>query len=137
MSKKKVIYNIQYGGYGLSKLAAIWLAGRGLEEAIRYLAEDTKEGLVGEFDFYANSLSRHSSLLVECVEALGEKSFGAYASLKIAEVEDLYRIDEYDGCESVIEPKDVAYVSAINDPEVRPREDWDWEHREKLREESK
>lgn len=134
---KKVVYNTQYGGYSLSKLAAIWLAGRGLEEAIRYLAEDTHEGPTGDFDFSANSLARHSSLLVECVDTLGEKSFGAYSSLKIAEVEDLYRIEEYDGAESVIEPKDVAYVSAINDPEVRSREDWDWEYREKLREESK
>lgn len=44
---------------------------------------------------------RHDPVLVQVVEELGEKANGPHASLEIEEVDGPYRIDEYDGFESV------------------------------------
>ena len=42
-------------------------------------------------------------MLVQVVEQLGEAASGRYAELKIAESDsNMYRIDEYDGNESVL-----------------------------------
>lgn len=46
-------------------------------------------------------VDRHDPALVQVVEELGDKANGNYAKLRIAEVSGPYRIDEYDGFESV------------------------------------
>lgn len=51
--------------------------------------------------WYYNDVSRHDPVLVQVVEELGDKANGMCAELAIAEVYDSYRIDEYDGFESV------------------------------------
>lgn len=50
---------------------------------------------------------RHDPILIQVIEELGDRANGECAKLKIVEVESgtLYRIDEYDGMESV-ETKD-------------------------------
>lgn len=112
---KRVVYNAVHGGFSLSKLAAMWLAGRGHEESVVFLAGKSEDW--GE-NFYPRTLARHSMLLVECVEVLGKKASGPFSDLKIAEVEDLYVIDEYDGLESVVQPSGMKWISAVNDPEA-------------------
>lgn len=49
------------------------------------------------------NLERHDPVLIQVIEELGDKANGRYAKLKIEDVESgtLYRIDEYDGMESV------------------------------------
>ena len=69
--------------------------------------------------YYPYTLERHSSLLVECVETLGEKANGDFSKLKITDVEDLYIIEDYDGLESVVVPDTIKWRSAISDSEVR------------------
>lgn len=49
-------------------------------------------------------LKRHDPVLVEIVETLGDDASGSCARLRVKEIEGtIYRIDEYDGYESVIE----------------------------------
>lgn len=51
-----------------------------------------------------DELKRHDPTLVEIVETLGDDASGSCARLRIKEIEGaVYRIDEYDGYESVIE----------------------------------
>lgn len=57
------------------------------------------------------SISRHDPVLVQVVEELGEKANGLCANLKIAEVDGLYRIDEYDGFESVKTPDTYDWIT--------------------------
>lgn len=86
----KVVYNACYGGFSLSKEAAEMLAAEGVESA---------------------DMARHDPRLVKVVEALGDKANGRYAKLRIAEVEGPYRIDEYDGSESVETPDSYEWVT--------------------------
>jgi hypothetical protein len=88
----KVVYNACYGGFGLSDVAKA-----------RY-AE-----LTGSFPDYG--LSRHDAALVQVVEELGEAASDFGGKLMIEEIQgSLYRIDEYDGYESVQVPDDVDWV---------------------------
>src|SRR6266853_2252083 len=87
-SPLKVVYNATYGEYKLS------------EEALKML--DNNE-----------NLERHHPKLVEVVEKLVDKASGdccGYDTAKLA-IHELsgikYYIEEYDGLETVIEPKDM------------------------------
>ena len=51
--------------------------------------------------WYYNNVDRHDPALVQVVEELGDKANGECAKLRIDEVDGPYRIDEYDGNESV------------------------------------
>jgi len=51
--------------------------------------------------WYYNDVDRHDPALVQVVEELGDKANGICAKLRIDEVYGPYRIDEYDGNESV------------------------------------
>ena len=57
-----------------------------------------------EQTWYNRNVCRHDPALIQVVEELGEKANGDCAKLAIAEVNGLYRIDEYDGNESVVAP---------------------------------
>lgn len=92
MNKYKVIYNACFGGFGLSDKAL---------SLGRQLSGDPNWG---------DSVARHDPTLVSVVEQLGKEASGNYAALQIAEVSGPYRIDEYDGAESVTEPSDYTYI---------------------------
>lgn len=64
-----------------------------------------------EQTWYYGSISRHDPVLVQVVEELGEKANGRYANLQIAEVDGPYRIDEYDGFESVETPNTYDWIT--------------------------
>jgi hypothetical protein len=55
---------------------------------------------------------RHHPILVQVVEELGEKADGMCAKLAIEEVEGLYRIDDYDGNETVVTPDGYNWENA-------------------------
>jgi hypothetical protein len=82
----KVVINVQFGGFGLSTEALEWLKARGL-------------------DMPEYKIPRDHELLVECVEVLGERADGAYATLRVVEIPEhvIWEIEEYDGNESVVE----------------------------------
>jgi hypothetical protein len=64
-----------------------------------------------EQTWYDHKVSRHNPILVQVVEELGDKANGSYAKLAIAEVSGPYRIDEYDGFESVVEPDGYDWIT--------------------------
>jgi hypothetical protein len=64
-----------------------------------------------EQTWYDRNVSRHDPILVQVVEELGEKASGDCAKLAIAEVSGPYRIDEYDGSESVKQPDGYDWIT--------------------------
>ena len=85
----KIVVNVCWGGYGLSK------------EAYDFLGEDWDNyGFLYDKD-------RANPKLVECVEKLGSKANGSMSELKIVEIPDgiEYEINDYDGIEQIIEPR--------------------------------
>lgn len=92
MKTYEVVYNGDYGGFSLSK------------EAIKMLKE-----LGWKDDEYEPV--RHDPKLVQVVKKLGDKAGGSYACLQVAVLSgNKYRIDEYDGTESVIEPNEEEWT---------------------------
>jgi hypothetical protein len=133
-AKKKIVINDCYGGFGISPEAALWLFERGMKgitckvskyygknnpyfqkdisEWRKYLL-DKSQGSFGIVVFSPDEQlvintspeKRDDPLLIECVETLGKKAFGAFSELKIvkipANVE--WKIEEYDGREWIAE----------------------------------
>jgi hypothetical protein len=64
-----------------------------------------------EQTWYDHNVDRHDPILVQVVEELGEEADGDYAKLAIAEVSGPYRIDEYDGYESVQQPDGYDWIT--------------------------
>jgi len=92
----KVVYNACYGGFSFS------------EEACARLVE---LGVKGADTYRSGGVCRHDPLVIQVVEELGDKANGPYARLAITEIQgDRYRIDEYDGSESVQEPDDLDWI---------------------------
>jgi hypothetical protein len=90
MNTRKVVINICFGGFSLSR-AALELYAK-------------KKGVnLKAVDVY--SIKRDDTDLVVVVEELGAKANGTFAELKIVEIpEDVnWEIDEYDGTECVAE----------------------------------
>jgi hypothetical protein len=125
----KVVYNACYGGFSLSKEACqrywdikgqqvwiedtrwgftVWLVPpeERLEErewSSRTMDERTAYNLAySKQTWYNRDVDRHDPVLVQVVEELGKKANGDFAELAIDEVHGPYRIDEYDGNESVM-----------------------------------
>lgn len=103
----KVVYNACYGGFSLSAEARDWLIARKWA-----FADSLPEPYNGSV--YAHDLPRHDPVLVECVEALGDRAGGQCANLAIATVDRAYEITEYDGYETVHE----RHVDGYSDEDV-------------------
>ena len=134
----KVVYNACYGGFGLSKEACqrywdikgqsiwfedalwgftVWLvppeerleerewSSVTMDEHIAYNLAYSKQ------TWYNRNVDRHDPVLVQVVEELGDKANGEYAKLRIEEVYGSYRIDEYDGNESVMTSGDYNWIT--------------------------
>lgn len=94
----KVVYNACYGGFSLSNAAARSLNKRKGADVV-----DVKYGVYNG--------PRHDVDLVAVVESLGAAASGRFSNLCIKDISGaLYRIDEYDGYESVQEPDDIGWV---------------------------
>jgi len=123
----KIVYNACFGGFGLSHEAVMRYAEiKGItlyvneqkwggnayatvpwDEYDRIHAECKKERnylRANELYFSYNDIERTDPALVQVVEELGDAANGAHAKLRIKELSPgtLYRIDEYDGSESVM-----------------------------------
>ena len=137
----KVVYNACYGGFGLSKEAikryweikgqqvwieddqwgfTVWLVPP--EERLK--PKNTEEFYAMSFServaynqacsaqtWYYSNVNRHDPILVQVVEELGDKANAEYAKLRIAQVSGPYRIDEYDGFESVETPNSYDWIT--------------------------
>jgi hypothetical protein len=111
MTKYKVVVNGCYGGFGVSEQGAMWLLANGADPAKVTINRADYEG--GYVYVYV-SLERHDPLLVRMVITLGsDASSGRHAQLYVHQMDQpLYRIDEYDGSESVEEPHQVYWEDA-------------------------
>ena len=109
---RKVVYNSTFGGYALTQEAV--LLGRKLSNNPNWgelvlKGEKYPNGTINEWADEVfpddNILPRHDPILVQVVETLGK-----VGDLAITEVKHKYRIHEYDGAETVIEPEDDVYI---------------------------
>ena len=92
----KVVYNACFGGFDLSDKAVTRLKELGSTIDSTYLPW---------------GFPRHDPLLVQVVEELKAEANTWASKLCIKEVSGPYRIDEYDGIETVYEPGDYAWVT--------------------------
>jgi hypothetical protein len=103
----KIVYNLCFGGFGISREAV--LRGRELSGDPRWggllKGEAYVDGSVCDHDYNSlgSELERTDPTLVRVVEELGDKANGMGADLRIADLPPgtPYRIDEYDGRERV------------------------------------
>jgi hypothetical protein len=97
----KVVYNSDYGGFGLSAKALAELSALKEAKGEKFDMDDYRYG----------GLPRHDPDLVAVVEKLGEEASGRFAYLRVKELKGKrYRIDEYDGSETVREPDDYEWI---------------------------
>lgn len=92
----KIVYNACYGGFSLS------------DAAIERYAE------IKGITIYDRAIERNDPALVQVVEELGDKANGSCTELFITDIPagTLYRIDEYDGLESVMTIDDYEWKVA-------------------------
>jgi hypothetical protein len=128
----KIVYNACFGGFGLSREAVLRYAeikgvtvyhrpdGFGMshyylcpQEEYERLRKEEEESTTTGWRRYARSnalyfspsdIARNDPALVQVVEELDDKASGSYSKLRIKELEagTMYRIDEYDGSETVV-----------------------------------
>lgn len=119
MTERKVVYNACFGGYSLSNEAVMrYLEIKGItiypeKSDWGYWAYwyDSPETRIEDSESYfePDEIERHDPILVQVVEELGAKAAGDFAKLRIKTVNGPYRIDEYDGLESVMTPEDYSW----------------------------
>jgi hypothetical protein len=136
----KVVYNACYGGFGLSREACerywelqgkevwiedgdfmgmftVWLVSpeeRVVQKDWRSMTQDERIDFHQRYSkqtWYHRGVDRHDPILVQVVEELGEKANGECAKLAIDEISGPYRIDEYDGFESVKTPGGYDWIT--------------------------
>lgn len=106
----KVVYNACFGGFSLSYKAVERLAELGYFKAIEEIKNGRRDDFLSDhYTFY--DLPRHDRRLVQVVEELGNEANGICARLKVLEITShMYRIDEYDGNESVQTPDTIDWI---------------------------
>ena len=105
----KVAYNKCYGGFSLS------------DKAVSMLNE--MKGLEGEDKLSTHSYGypdnskghyRHDPDLIRVIEQLGQDASGNCSDIAIRQIDGVrYIIDEYDGIETVLEPKDIDWIIGL------------------------
>lgn len=133
----KIVYNNCYGGFGLSEKAVFRYAElKGIKlykseinslVTLYYTVPEKEFREIYNEDLLRNDFTRSNQLvfsdrgierddpiLVQVVEELGDDASGYCARLAIAEIPagTLYRIDEYDGSESVMTNEDYEWKVA-------------------------
>jgi hypothetical protein len=101
----KVVVNRCYGGFGLSLAACVMAEVKGLK--IDWYDCNVLSRAKGVYRG-----SRHDPRLIAVIEELGiEASTGEYAQLEIIELKgNSYRIEEYDGVETLHEPHSMPWT---------------------------
>lgn len=128
-----VVYNDCFGGFGLSdeaiiryhELKGVQIYNIKTEFLSYFFYEDLNGRSIAQMQeddaeqFYCWELDRHDPILVQVVQELGEKANGDYANLAIQQISgNRYRIDEYDGQETVIEPNDIDWIVVGENPDI-------------------
>lgn len=118
--KHKVAYNGCYGGFGLSKEAVLLareLSGDPQWAGIKIKGDKFGSQPDAPVWNHENPTSpdsgfpRHDPVLIKVIEELGKRADGGSAFLCIEEIEgNKYRIDEYDGNETVVVPNEEEWT---------------------------
>jgi hypothetical protein len=111
----KVVYNSCYGGFSLSReaiLRAREISGDPKWGGSKIKGDEWSPGKPVDRDYgFIDGIQRHDPVLVQVVEELGSKASGGLSNLKIEDISGtVYRIDEYDGNESVETPPDMEWT---------------------------
>jgi hypothetical protein len=136
----KVVYNACYGGFNLSREACkrywelqgkeVWIENGDFMDMFTVWLVPSEERLTKPEPWYSapieeriaynkkhseqtwsdHNITRHDPILVQVVEELGDKANGMCAKLAIEEVSGPYRIDEYDGYETVKQPDGYDWI---------------------------
>ena len=109
----KIVYNACFGGFGLSQAAMRRYAeikGLSVGEEHGYGYIVTAEGKRMSDD----DIRRDDPVLVQVVEELGERANTRFSELRIVDLPagTKYRIDEYDGNESIETEEDIRWSVA-------------------------
>ena len=107
----KVAYNGCDGGFCLSREAVILarkLSGNDGWGGVTIKGDVYEDGRICDSDYGSiHGISRDNEFLISVIETLKDKASGFCAELRIDEIPDgaEYDIDEYDGYESVLPPR--------------------------------
>lgn len=124
-SPTKVAINKCYGGFGVSKKAAVKI----MDRVIKRIGYNPLSKLK-EFENNINSednkahfinwyLQRHDPALIEVIEEMGEAANGPCAKLEIEEINSkCYKIEKYDGYENIKLPIDDEW-NFVNDLSIK------------------
>ena len=116
----KIVYNACFGGFGLSPVAL----KRYAELTELSYSEEVYEGTMPKFfasmhdkngEYVSErDLSRNDPVLIQVVEELGKNANSRFSDLRIKELPagTKYRIDEYDGNESIMTVDDYEWSVA-------------------------
>ena len=116
----KIVYNACFGGFGLSPVAL----KRYAELADLSYSEEVYEGAMTKFfasmhdkdgEYVSErDLPRTDPILIQVVEELGKNANSRFSDLRIIELPagTKYRIDEYDGSESIMTVNDYEWSVA-------------------------
>ena len=100
----KVVINVCYGGFSLSR------------EASNLMNQLYGTEIDPEYGFL-DGIPRHHKGLVGIVEILGSSAAsGSCSRLVVVEIKsNMYRIEEYDGYESIVQPDDYQHWEIIKE----------------------
>jgi hypothetical protein len=110
----EVAFNACYGGFSLSRAAV--LLGRELSGDNKWGGACIKEDVYADGsrvdrDYGFVDLPRHDPILVAVIRKLSGDASAVCADIQIATIDgDRYRINEYDGNESVETPESIDWV---------------------------
>ncbi len=103
----EICINTDYGGFGLSKKAY---------ERYQELGGTLEDHELRQVE------NRGNSLLIQVVKELGDKAAGDFADLLIVDIPGVeYKIDEYDGMETINYPEANQYWHLVDTPEARDK----------------
>lgn len=113
----KIAFNGCYGGFSLSDAAIqryLNLKGWKFTVTKEPQFDTTHYEVEGQERWYHRGIPRADPVLIQVIEEMGEAANGGFASLHITEVPSgtKYRIDEYDGMESVMTIDDYEWFIA-------------------------
>jgi hypothetical protein len=115
----KVVYNACFGGFSLSNEAMDRMVELGYDLKPNPKYNSNAKSKYGDssqkYECWGYVYCpRHHPILVQVVEELGEKANGMCANLQIEEVDGLYKIEDYDGNETVVTPGGCDWQYADN-----------------------
>lgn len=125
----EVVINKCYGGFSLSRACVQYMANMGSKLAAEALAHITGDPTYANetLDVDAYAFDRHDPLLIKAVRELGTKANTSSSKLVIVKLSgNAYRINQYDGFESLEEPCDIKWIT-INreeESEEEPSDDY-------------